>query len=285
MATALLVCAPAAAQGFDDVQITSTHVAGSVHMLEGRGGNIGASVGEDGILIVDDQFEPLAEKIRQALREIDSGGLEFILNTHWHGDHTGSNQVFGSEGTIIAHTNVRKRLSSEQSLFGNTVPASPPEAWPVITFDESLSIHFNGEEIRAIHLPRGHTDGDSIILFTGSNVLHMGDHFFRDRFPFVDLQAGGNVLGYLDNVAKAIEMAPEGVKVIPGHGPLSTVEDLENFHRVLTETVEIVRGRMQDGKNLGEIRAEGLPAKYAQWGTGFINTGQWLEIVYRSLIR
>ncbi len=285
MATALLVCAPLAAQGFDDVQITSTHVAGSVHMLEGRGGNIGASVGEDGILIVDDQFEPLAEKIRQALREIDSGGLEFILNTHWHGDHTGSNQVFGSEGTIIAHTNVRKRLSSEQSLFGNTVPASPPEAWPVITFDESLSIHFNGEEIRAIHLPRGHTDGDSIILFTGSNVLHMGDHFFRDRFPFVDLQAGGNVLGYLDNVAKAIEMAPEGVKVIPGHGPLSTVEDLENFHRVLTETVEIVRGRMQDGKNLGEIRAEGLPAKYAQWGTGFINTGQWLEIVYRSLIR
>ncbi len=285
MATALLVCAPLAAQGFDDVQITSTHVAGSVHMLEGRGGNIGASVGEDGILIVDDQFEPLAEKIRQALREIDSGGLEFILNTHWHGDHTGSNEVFGSEGTIIAHTNVRKRLSSEQSLFGNTVPASPPEAWPVITFDESLSIHFNGEEIRAIHLPRGHTDGDSIILFTGSNVLHMGDHFFRDRFPFVDLQAGGNVLGYLDNVAKAIEMAPEGVKVIPGHGPLSTVEDLENFHRVLTETVEIVRGRMQDGKNLGEIRAEGLPAKYAQWGTGFINTGQWLEIVYRSLIR
>ncbi len=285
MATALLVCAPAAAQGFDDVQITSTHVAGSVHMLEGRGGNIGASVGEDGILIVDDQFEPLAEKIRQALREIDSGGLEFILNTHWHGDHTGSNEVFGSEGTIIAHTNVRKRLSSEQSLFGNTVPASPPEAWPVITFDESLSIHFNGEEIRAIHLPRGHTDGDSIILFTGSNVLHMGDHFFRDRFPFVDLQAGGNVLGYLDNVAKAIEMAPEGVKVIPGHGPLSTVEDLENFHRVLTETVEIVRGRMQDGKNLGEIRAEGLPAKYAQWGTGFINNGQWLEIVYRSLIR
>ncbi len=269
---------------FDNVQITATPVAGKIYMLQGLGGNIGASAGEDGILIVDDQFKPLAEKIRAALQGIQAGDLKFILNTHWHGDHTGSNEVFGPEATIIAHTNVRKRLSSDQELFGQIVSAAPPEAWPVITFDESVSIHFNGEEIRVIHLPRGHTDGDSLIWFTESNVVHMGDLFFQGRFPFVDLGSGGNAVGYADNLGKVIDLLPADVKIIPGHGRLSNLDDLREFRRVILETTDIVRRRMRQGKSLQEIQAEGLPDVYADWGTGFIATDRWLEIVYRSLI-
>ena len=162
------------------MQIKATKVAGNVYMLEGAGGNIGVSVGDDGILIVDDQFAPLADKIRAALKALADKKLRFILNTHWHGDHTGGNVAFGPEATIIAHDNVRKRLSTEQKSRSSKAPrrASPKEALPVITFDQSLSVHFNGEEIRAIHYPQGHTDGDSVIFFTASNVVHLGDDFF-----------------------------------------------------------------------------------------------------------
>ena len=193
-----------AGQDLAAVEITTTHVSGNIYLLQGRGGNIGVTAGQDGVLIVDDQFAPLAEKIREALTRIRPGDLKFVLNTHWHGDHTGGNQVFGPEATIIAHTNVRRRLSAEVNRDGQVTPASPAEAWPVITFDDSLSIHFNGEEIRAMHYPTEHTDGDSIIVFTGSKVVHMGDHFFRDRFPFVDIASGGDALGLLENVGKVI---------------------------------------------------------------------------------
>ena len=166
------------------VEIKATKVAGNVYVLEGAGGNIGVSVGPDGILIVDDQFAPLADKIRASLKTLDQGKLKFILNTHWHGDHTGGNAAFGPEAPIIAHDNVRKRLSTEQriELFKQTVPASPKQALPVITFDQSLTVHFNGEEIKAIHFPHGHTDGDSVIFFSASNVVHLGDDFFRVGF-------------------------------------------------------------------------------------------------------
>src|ERR1041385_3381718 len=188
----------ALAQGdLSKVEIKSTQVSGNVYMLEGSGGNIGVSVGADGILIVDDQFAPLADKIRAALKKLGEGKLKYILNTHWHGDHTGGNKEFGPEAPIIAHDNVRKRLSTEQhsDFFKETTPASPKEALPVITFDQALSVHFNGEEIRAIHFPHGHTDGDSVIFFSASNVVHLGDDFFAGRFPFVDLESGGSVEG------------------------------------------------------------------------------------------
>ncbi|HEY5401825.1 MAG TPA: MBL fold metallo-hydrolase [Pyrinomonadaceae bacterium] len=286
----LLLAFPVLAIAQDDyskVEIKATKVSGNVYMLEGSGGNIGVSVGVDGILIVDDEFAPLAEKIKAALKNLGEGKLKFILNTHWHVDHTGGNAPLGKEATIIAHDNVRKRLSTEQRLefFKQTVPASPSEAWPVITFDQSLSVHFNGEEIKVIHFPHGHTDGDSVIFFTTSNVVHMGDDFFAGRFPFVDLDSGGSVQGMTKNVGEIIPKLPAGVKLIPGHGPISTIDDLKAYHRMLLATTEIVRKKIAAKKSLERVKKEGLPAEWKSWGEGFIKTDQWLELVYRSLTK
>lgn len=273
------------AQDFSKVEIKVTKVAGTVYMLEGLGGNIGVSVGPDGILIVDDEFAPLAVKIKAALKTLGDGKLKFILNTHWHGDHTGSNVVFGPEAPIIAQTNVRKRLATDQKseFLKHTTPASPKEALPVITFDESLSVHFNGEEIRVIHYPHGHTDGDSVIFFTNSNVVHMGDHFFAGSFPFVDLESGGDVLGFTSNVGDILSKLPPRVKIIPGHGPLSNAEGLKTFHRMLLVTTDIVRKRMAARKTLEQLKAEGLPAEWKSWGGGFIKQDQWIETIFKSL--
>ena len=267
------------------VEIKATKVAGNVYMLQGAGGNIGVSVGDDGILIVDDQFAPLADKIRAALKGLADKKLRFILNTHWHGDHTGGNIAFGPEATIIAHDNVRKRLATEQrsTVFNSTTPASPKEALPVITFDQSLSVHFNGEDIRAIHFPKGHTDGDSIIFFTTSNVVHLGDDFFAGRFPFVDLESGGTVEGLTKNIGDVIGKLPAGAKLIPGHGPISTIDDLKSYHNMLTTTTDIVRQKIAAGKTLDQIKTEGLPAEWEPWGTGFIKTDRWVETIYKSL--
>lgn len=272
-------------QDFSKVEITATKVAGNVHMLQGRGGNIGVSVGVDGILIVDDQFAPLADKIKAALKNLGEGKLKFVLNTHWHGDHTGGNAQFGPEAPIIAHDNVRRRLATEQKseLFKRTTPASPKEALPVITFDKSLSVHFNGEEIKVIHFPKGHTDGDSVIFFTTSNVVHLGDDFFVAKFPFVDLESGGSVEGLTKNIADIIPKLAADVKIIPGHGPISSVADLKAYHQMLVETTAIVRRKMRARRTLAQIKAEGLPAKWKEWGTGFIKTDAWLETIHRSL--
>ncbi|HVT45573.1 MAG TPA: MBL fold metallo-hydrolase [Thermoanaerobaculia bacterium] len=271
-----------AQRDFSKVEIKATKVAGNVYMLEGLGGNIGVSAGPDGILIVDDQYAPLAEKIRAALKSIDPGQLKFVLNTHWHGDHTGGNPEFGPEAPVIAHTNVRKRLARDHQIRGTTIKAMVPEGLPVITFDESLSVHFNGEEIRMIHHPAGHTDGDSVIFFSRSNVIHMGDQFFNDRFPFIDLESGGSVEGYLANVEAVIAGAPAGVKIIPGHGRLATVEDLRRFAGMLRETIRIVRSQMSAGKSLDEIKAAGLP-DWTSWVSGWITIDVWIETIHGSL--
>ncbi len=264
------------------VEIKTIKVAGNVHMLEGAGGNIGVTAGPDGILIVDDQFAPLAEKIRAALKQLNPGALKFVLNTHWHGDHTGSNAALGKEATLVAHTNVRKRLAAGSQTPGRIVPPAPREALPVITYDNAVSFHFNGEEIRVIHYPAGHTDGDSVIFFTTSNVIHMGDDFFAGRFPFVDLDSGGSVEGLIRNIGDVIQKAPAGVKLIPGHGPVSTIDDMKAYHAMLRETSELIRERIRQGKTLEQAKAEGLPEKWKEWGTGFINTDRWIETLYRS---
>ena len=270
---------------FSKVEVKAIKVAGNVYMLQGAGGNIGVSVGDDGLLIVDDQFAPLADKIRAALKGIADKKLHFILNTHWHGDHTGGNVVFGPEATIIAHDNVRKRLATEQksTVFNTTTPASPKEALPVITFDQSLSVHFNGEDIRAIHFPHGHTDGDSVIFFSASNVVHLGDDFFAGRFPFVDLESGGSVEGLVKNIGELVNKIPADAKLIPGHGPISTLDDLKSYHRMLQQTTEIVRGKIAAGKTLDQIKSEGLPDEWKPWGAGFIKTDRWVETIYKSL--
>lgn len=286
--TIMMLCLCAmrtSAQDWSKVEIKVTKVSGNVYMLEGSGGNIGVSVGPDGILIVDDQFAPLADKIKAALKTLGEGKLKFVLNTHYHGDHTGGNIAFGPDAPIIAQTNVRKRLSEEQKskFFNRTTPASPKEALPVITFDNAVSVFFNGEEIKVIHFPHGHTDGDSVIFFTGSNVVHMGDDFFNGRFPVVDLEAGGDVEGMTKNVGEIISKLPAGVKIIPGHGPLTDAEGLKAFHNMLLQTTDIVRKRMAAGKTLDQIKAEGLPEEWKSWGSGFIKTDLWLTLIYNSL--
>lgn len=282
LATAM---AALAQDSFAGVQITSTHVAGKVYMLEGRGGNIGVSVGEDGLLIIDDQFAPLAEKIRAALGALSQGKLRFVLNTHWHGDHTGGNVAFGSEAPIISHANVRKRLSTRQTLFGRTYEPLPKEGLPVITFDDSLSIHFNGEEIKARHYPHAHTDGDIVVFFGESGVVHMGDLFFNGTFPFVDLDHGGDVEGLTRHIGDILGELPEGVKIIPGHGPLADPTDLKAYHQMLTETTRVVRVAMAAGKAVEDIKAAGLGDEWKRWGEGFIKTDAWVETIHRSLSR
>ena len=281
--TLFLCVLPALAQqDFSKVEIKATKVAGNVYMLQGSGGNIGVSVGPDGILIVDDEFAPLADKIKAALKGLGEGKLKFILNTHWHGDHTGGNVVFGPEAPIIAQTNVRKRLADGYSSPKYNVKPAPKEALPVVTFDQSLSVHFNGEEIRVIHFPHGHTDGDAVIFFTGANVVHMGDDFFNGMFPFVDLDSGGDVEGYLRNVGDVISKLPANVKIIPGHGPLASIDDLKRFHRMLTETTGIVRKKMAEGKKVEQIKADGFPAEWKSWSWEFVSSDLWIETIYRS---
>lgn len=268
---------------FSKVEIKTEKAAGSVYVLYGAGGNIGVSAGPDGVLIVDDQFAPLADKIRAALKPLSPGQLRFVLNTHFHFDHTHANPVFGREALIVAHANVRRRLSVETTVLGEKYQPLPKEGLPVVTYDTAVSVHFNGEEVRVIHFPAGHTDGDSVVFFTGSNVIHMGDDFFAARFPFVDIENGGSVEGLARNVAEVVAKAPAGVKIIPGHGPLSTVEDLRAYHSMLVETTEIVRTRLRAGRTLEQAKAEGLPDKWKTWGAGFVKTDQWIETVYRSL--
>lgn len=269
-------------QDFSKVEIKAIPVRGNVYMLEGSGGNIGASAGEDGVLIVDSQYAPLSEKIKAALKTLNPGKTRFLLNTHHHGDHTGGNRNFGAELTIIAHRNVRQRLMTEQKRGERIIPPEPKEAWPVITVDQMLSLHFNGEEIKVMHLPNGHTDGDCMVFFTGANVVHMGDDFFVGRFPFVDLNSGGSVDGLIKNIAHVISLLPADVKIIPGHGALSTLDDLKNYHRMLTTTTELVRAKIKAGKDLKTIQTEGFPEEWKAWGTGFISADRWIETIQQA---
>ena len=269
----------------DSAGIKTILVAGSVYMLMGEGGNIGVSVGVDGVLMIDDKFARLADEIRAALKKLSKSKVKFLLNTHWHGDHTGSNEDFGKESIIIAHDNVRARLSTRQviEIFNSVSEAKPKEGLPVITFNESISIYFNDEKIDMIHFAAGHTDGDSVIFFRGSHVVHLGDHFFNGFYPFIDLGSGGNVEGYMLNVEKLIEIIPEGAKIIPGHGPLADINDLKAFAGMLRETTGIVQKAIQEGKSLEDIKAKGFSKVLVRkWGHGFLNTDQWITIVYNS---
>jgi len=281
---ALSLAAAAFAQtDYSKVEIKVTKVSGNIYMLEGAGGNIGVSAGEDGIVIVDDQFAPLAPKIRAALKGIVDKPIKFVLNTHYHGDHTGGNEDFGKEGTIIAQTNVRKRLASGTSVAGRTTPPAPKSALPVVTFDDKVSLHFNGEEIRAVHFPHGHTDGDAVIYFTKSNVVHMGDDFFNGNYPFVDQANGGSIKGLTADVEQVLATLPDDVKVIPGHGKLGDKASLRAFLDMLKGTTAAVQSAIAAGKSLDEIKAANVLAAWDSWGTGFIKPERWLTMLHAEL--
>ncbi|MCY4343781.1 MAG: MBL fold metallo-hydrolase [Gammaproteobacteria bacterium] len=277
MAAALVcsVSAEAAPDPFRDVEVVAIPVSGPVHMLTGAGGNIAVTVGEDGVLIVDDQFLPLAERIQGAINELGGERPKFVLNTHYHGDHVGGNPHFGQAATIIAHRNVRTRLAADEAL--------PSVALPVVTFDDAMSVHFNGEEIALFHLPAGHTDGDSAVWFKSANVLHLGDQLFSGRFPYIDLDAGGTVQGYIANLEAVLELAPSDVQVIPGHGPLSTLDAVREALTVVRATRAAVAQAIADGAEIDAIVKAGLGDELAEWGSGFINEETWIRILARDI--
>ena len=291
-ATMLLLLAAAITtaqdRDFSKVQMKVSKVAGDIYMLEGAGGNIGASVGEDGIVIVDDQYAPLAEKIQAALKGITDKPVRFVINTHYHADHTGSNAYFQKTAPIIAQDNVRKRLESG-STGGNggsikmTQAPSPKEALPIITFDHDVTVHLNGEDIRALHFPAGHTDGDSIIFFPKSNVVHMGDDFVTYGFPFIDVDSGGSVDGMIDALQKTIAQLPPGVKVIPGHGPVSNLDDVRLFLKMLQDTRDVVQASLKQGKSLDRMKQAKILDPWKKYSGEFVSEDIYLETVYNSL--
>lgn len=287
LALAAGIVAPAAAQqNFDTIQIRTTPVAGSVYMLTGSGGNIGLSIGADGPFMVDDQYAPLTEKIRAAVAELSDRPIRFVLNTHWHGDHTGGNENLGEAGTlIVAHDNVRRRMSVEQIRgVGRTTPASPAAALPVITFDATSTFYFNGDTIHAVHVPHAHTDGDAIIHFRAANVIHMGDTFFNGMYPFIDTGSGGAVNGIIAAAERALGYAGAGTRIIPGHGPLSDRAGLQAYHDMLVTVRDRIRSAKAEGKMLEQVKQMQPTAEFdAEWGGGFISPERLVESVYGSL--
>jgi glyoxylase-like metal-dependent hydrolase (beta-lactamase superfamily II) len=289
-AACLFTARLAAAQDedFSKVQMKVTKVAGSVYMLEGAGGNIGASVGDDGIVIVDDQYAPLAEKIQAALKGITDKPVRFIINTHYHGDHTGGNAYFQKQAPIIAQDNVRKRLESGGGA-GNggsihmETKAAPHDALPILTFDHDVTVHLNGEDIRALYFPAGHTDGDSIIFFPKSNVVHMGDDFVTYGFPFIDVESGGSINGMIDAVVQVISQLPKDVKIIPGHGPVSSVDDAWAYLAMLKGTRDAVETAIGEHKTLEQMKQAKVLAPWKKYSGSFVSEDVFLETLYNSL--
>jgi len=273
---------------FSKVQMKVSKVAGNIYMLEGAGGNIGASVGDDGIVIVDDQYAPLADKIQVALKGITDKPVRFVINTHYHEDHTGGNAIFQKNAPVIAHENVRKRLQ-EGGTAGNggsvhiEAKPQPKDALPIITFDHDVTVHLNGEDIRALHFPAGHTDGDSIIFFPESNVVHMGDDFVTYGFPFIDVDGGGSINGMIDAVEKVIPQLPPDVKVIPGHGPVSNLDDVRAYLKMLKDTRDAVQSALKQGKTLEQMKQEKILDPWKKYSGDFISEDAFLETLYNSL--
>jgi glyoxylase-like metal-dependent hydrolase (beta-lactamase superfamily II) len=286
-ALALLVAAGASAQQQDlsKVEVKAAKVSGNVYVLTGSGGNIGATVGEDGVAIIDDQFAPLAPKIQAALRQLSPKPVRFVVNTHWHGDHTGGNAVFADTAAIMAHANVRKRLISGGKTPFIEFPPVTGKALPVVTFEEGLSLWWNGEEVRAIHPGVGHTDGDAVIWFIKSNVVHMGDDYFAGMFPFVDLASGGSVVKLIESLDVILGRIPADAKVIPGHGPVTGVAELRDYRGMLDGVVAAVKKGLASGKTVEQMQKEKILAPWDDWGKGFVKSDVFLAVVAEDLAK
>jgi glyoxylase-like metal-dependent hydrolase (beta-lactamase superfamily II) len=288
-AIAVAATASHAQQDFSKVEIRATQLTPTTYMLTGAGGNLGLSVGEDAVFLVDDQFAPLTDKINAAIAKITPRPVRFVLNTHWHFDHTGGNENYGRAGAlIVAHENVRKRMSSEQFIefLRMKTPASPKAALPVVTFNGAMSFHLNGEEIRAIHVARAHTDGDAIVHFLGSDVIHMGDVYFNGFYPFIDTASGGTIDGVIAACDQVLGIATDRTKIIPGHGPLASRADLQAYRDMLAAASSRIQKLIGEGRKLEEITAAGVMKDYDdKWGKGFIAAPKFVEMVTMNLLK
>ncbi|MDX1380534.1 MAG: MBL fold metallo-hydrolase [Xanthomonadales bacterium] len=272
---------------WDAVEVEATPVQGQVWLVEGAGGNIGVLAGEDGAVLVDDQYAPLTPKLQAAVAELTGGPVRFVLNTHWHGDHTGGNENLGAAGAVIvAHHHVRERMSSEQfrEFTQSTIPASPDGALPVVTFEDGVTLHVNGEPVTAYHLRHAHTDGDSIVHFEGSDVLHLGDVFFNQLYPFIDRSSGGSVQGMIAAVAFAETLCGAGTKVIPGHGPVTDCAGLAAYRALLERSRDRVQALLDEGMSLEQVVAAKPTADTDEtWSWSFIGAEDFVTFVAQSL--
>jgi glyoxylase-like metal-dependent hydrolase (beta-lactamase superfamily II) len=289
VALAVSVGAPAARaqQDFSQVEIKTEKVAEGVYMMTGSGGNLGLAVGPDAVFLVDDQYAPLTPKIRAAIAAITDKPVRFVVNTHWHGDHTGGNENFAEAGAlIVAHDNVRKRMSSEQFLafFTMKVEPSPKAALPLVTFDRNVTFHINGDEVTALHCPAAHTDGDAIVHFKRADVIHMGDIHFNYMYPFIDASSGGTPEGVIAAVDRALALAGERTRIIPGHGPLASKADLQAYRTMLATVLERIKAQVAAGKRVQDI-VDAKPTREfdAKWGGGFINPDTWVKMLVAGL--
>lgn len=287
MAAAVLAAPANAQQNFDTVQVTVQPVAGRVHVLFGSGGNMALLSGDDGAILVDDQYAPLSAKIRAAVATVSNKAVRFVINTHLHGDHTGGNENFGRSGAVIvAHDNVRSRLSVEQfnARFNRRTPPAPYAALPVVTFTESITMHLNGDSVRVVHLTPAHTDGDAYIHFVKANVIHMGDVYNNGGYPLIDISSGGSIDGFVTAFDAVLAAADDKTKIIPGHGPVATRADLLEYRRMVATVRDRVLALVRQGKSLTEVAAARPTAEFdAKWGKGFVNPDFFLDIVYTDL--
>jgi len=279
----------AAQQDFSKVEIKTTDLGSGLAMLQGAGGNIGVSTGADGVFLIDDQYAPLTEKIRAAIGALSKEPIRFVLNTHWHGDHTGGNENLGDGGALIlAHHHVRERLSTEQfqAIRNRTIPASPRSAWPVVTFEDRLTLHLNGQTIEVTHVDPAHTDGDSIVYFREADLLHMGDTYFSGMYPYIDTSSGGEVDGMIAAADRGLAIAGPKTRIIPGHGPLSSREDLVGTREMLVSVRDLVRKLIAEGLDRDQVIAR-KPSKDSdgEYGGGFMKPDVFVGIVFDSLKR
>ena len=282
---AFAVSSPLQAQrNFDAVEITAERVAPGIAVLFGAGGNIGVSHGEDGTILIDDQFAPLSAKIEAAVAGLGAAPVSHVINTHWHGDHTGGNEHFGQSGAMIfAHHNVRARMSMPQTRGDRTTPASPAAALPVVTYEQGIRLHRNGDTIDVMFIGGGHTDGDSIVHWREDNVVHMGDLYFKiPGFPFIDTASGGNVLNAMNAIDAVLRLIDEETKVIPGHGPMSNKAELVAYRAMIGQAVDRVRALKEDGLTMAQAVAAAPLADFDR-GEGFIDADGFVTAIYHSL--
>ena len=269
------------------VEYIPTTLSDTLTMLKGQGGNIAISAGEDGVYIIDDQLQPLTDQLLVAISEISDQPIRFVINTHFHHDHVGGNETIGKGGAvIIAHDNIHKRMSSDyfSHFFDTTTPAWPKDALPVITFNDQVTLHFNGEIAKVYHVPHGHTDGDGIVHFPASDVIHMGDIYFNGLYPYIDLDGGGNIEGMIAGAELGVSIAGEDTQIIPGHGPLSNKANLAEYRDFLVTARNNVQKLIDQGKNLEQAVAARPTAQWdATLGAVWITPEQLVIFIYNSL--